>query len=118
MHRLAPAAAMAAGALAIVSIAIYAQSGNSTTPWSMSGHDLANSRSQPQETRISPGNVSSLTSKWVFQTGGDVSATPAVGPDAIYVPDWGGGLYAIRKDNGQRVWGFPVSQYDGMSKAI
>src|SRR5579863_1611691 len=110
--------ALPAGAAiaAAVSIAIYAQSGTNPTLWMMAGNDLSNSRSQPAESRSGTSNVGSLTTKWVFQTGGDVSATPAVGPDAIYVPDWAGGLYAIRKDNGERIWAFPISQYTGAAK--
>ncbi len=118
MYKPALTHALLAGATitTVVSIAIYAQSGSSPTLWTMAGNDLSNSRSQPLETRISSSNVSSLTTKWVFQTGGDVSATPAVGPDAIYVPDWSGGLYAIRRDNGERIWAFPISHYTGASQ--
>ena len=61
--------------------------------------------------------MSSLTTKWVFRTGGDVSATPTVGADAVYVPDWAGNLYAIRKDNGQAIWTTRISQYTGAAAA-
>jgi hypothetical protein len=47
--------------------------------WQRSGQDLNNSRSQPEERAIRPANVHNLNPKWVFTTGGDVSATPAVG---------------------------------------
>jgi polyvinyl alcohol dehydrogenase (cytochrome) len=83
----------------------------------MAGHELANSRSQPGEMAISPANVSTLTTKWVFHTGGDVSATPTVGTDAVFFPDWAGNLYAVRKDNGQAIWSKQVSQYNGISKS-
>src|SRR4051812_48073035 len=46
--------------------------------WRSAGHDLSNSRSQPLETQIHPGNASRLTPKWIFQTEGDVWATPSV----------------------------------------
>jgi polyvinyl alcohol dehydrogenase (cytochrome) len=84
----------------------------------MAGHDISNSRNQPLETRISAANVSSLTTKWVFHTRGDVSATPTVGADAVYVTDWAGDLYAINKDNGQAIWSTQISQYDGNTGAI
>jgi polyvinyl alcohol dehydrogenase (cytochrome) len=90
-----------------------AQSVNNPATWPAAGHDLSNSRNQPAENLINPGNVSSLTTKWVFRTGGDVSATPTVGADAVYVPDWAGNLYAIRKDNGQAIWATKISQYTG-----
>jgi polyvinyl alcohol dehydrogenase (cytochrome) len=107
--------------LAAIGVAIgAAQSGGTSTGalWPVAGHDLSNSRNQPSETRIDVSNVSSLTTKWVFRTGGDVSATPTVGTDAIYFPDWAGNLYAVRKDNGQAIWATQISQYDGFPKAF
>lgn len=47
--------------------------------WPMAGHNLRNTRHQVAESIIGPGNVGTLGPKWVFTTGGDVSATPAVG---------------------------------------
>ena len=101
--------------LAVISAA---QSGDNAATWPVAGRDLSNSRNQPAENRINPGNVSSLTTKWVFRTGGDVSATPTVGADAVYVPDWAGNLYAIRKDNGQAIWTTRISQYTGAADAV
>ncbi|HLK63417.1 MAG TPA: PQQ-binding-like beta-propeller repeat protein [Bryobacteraceae bacterium] len=119
MHTRALTPALLTGAVitSVISIAIYAQSSGAAT-WTMAGSDVTNSRSQPMEARISASNVSSLTTKWTFQTGGDVSATPAVGPNAVYITDWAGGIYAIRKDTGVRIWGVPVSNFDGFPKAL
>ena len=86
--------------------------------WRVSGHDLANSRSQPAEVRISPANVHSLTVKWVFTTGADVSATPTVFGDAIYFPDWAGNLFAVNRNTGQLLWSHQISDYDGSSGAL
>src|SRR5215472_2960979 len=108
---------MLAGVATIVwaGMAIYAWAAADVAPdpWPMAGHDLANSRSQPNEKQINSHNVSSLTTKWIFQTGGDISATPAVGADAVFIPDWQGNLFAIRKDNGQAIWQTKISSYDG-----
>lgn len=46
--------------------------------WRIVGQNLGNSRSQPEEHSISSSNVQRLSPKWVFTTGGDVSATPTV----------------------------------------
>jgi polyvinyl alcohol dehydrogenase (cytochrome) len=46
--------------------------------WRIAGQNLSNTWSQPAEHQISPANVKNLTPKWVFTTGGDVSATPTV----------------------------------------
>ena len=101
--------------LAVVSAA---QSADNAATWPAAGRDLSNSRNQPAENRINPGNVASLMTKWIFRTGGDVSATPTVGADAVYVPDWAGNLYAIRKDNGQAIWTTRISQYTGAADAF
>ncbi|MCU1233518.1 MAG: Pyrrolo-quinoline quinone [Candidatus Solibacter sp.] len=105
----------------LIAITIFAAAfGAESTdgPWPMAGRDIVNSRSQPLERRINRSNASSLATKWIFRTGGDVSATPTVGVDAVYVPDWAGNLYAIRKDNGQQLWAARIAQYDGAASAI
>ena len=86
--------------------------------WSNPGGDLNNTRSQPAETQINAANVGSLTSKWVFTTGGDVSATPAVSADAVYFPDWAGNLYAVRRDTGAQIWTHKISDYDNFPGSI
>ncbi len=86
--------------------------------WLMSGHDFANSRSQPAEVRINPANVHSLAVKWVFTTGADVSATPTVSGDAVFVPDWAGNLFAVNKHTGQLIWSHKISDYDGSTGAL
>src|ERR1700736_3541721 len=85
--------------------------------WRMAGHDLGNSRSQPAERLIGPANVHSLAVKWVFTTGGDISATPTVFGDAVFFPDWAGNLYAVNKHTGQLIWSHKISDYDAVSGA-
>src|SRR6266481_2444842 len=58
--------------------------------WRIAGQNLNNTWSQPAEHSISPANVKELKPKWVFTTGGDVSATPIVDGDAVYFPDYDG----------------------------
>src|ERR1700751_5935452 len=86
--------------------------------WRMAGQDLGNSWSQPAEHLIGPNNVKGLSPKWVFTTGGDVSATPTVDGDAVYFPDWAGNLFAVQKDSGHLIWSHKVSEYDGVEGAI
>jgi polyvinyl alcohol dehydrogenase (cytochrome) len=86
--------------------------------WGIAGQDLSNTRSQPAEQTISTANVKGLNSKWVFTTGGDVSATPTVDGDAVYFPDGGGNLFAVQKDSGQLIWSHKISEYDGVEGAI
>ena len=66
--------------------------------WLSAGQNLDNTRVNAAEHTISPENVLRLAVKWVFQTAGDVSATPAVDRENVYFPDWGGTLYALDRD--------------------
>src|SRR3954469_12243774 len=100
---------------------ISAQEGSSEAgagQWRTAGQNLNNTRSQPAEHLIRPGNVSHLTPKWVFTTGGDVSATPTVGGNAVYFPDWAGNLFAVEKDTGRLIWSSKISNYNGVPGAI
>jgi len=86
--------------------------------WRIAGQDLGNTWSQPAEHSISSANVKNLSPKWVFTTGGDVSATPTVDGDAVYFPDWGGNLFAVKKNSGQLIWSHKISEYDGVDGAV
>ena len=86
--------------------------------WRIAGQNLGNSRNQREEHSISSTNVQRLSPKWVFTTGGDVSATPTVDGDAVYFPDWNGNLFAVHKDSGALIWSHQISEYDGVPGAI
>src|SRR3977135_1247048 len=111
-------------ALMSVLVLVSALSAQSQSPeskpgqWPIAGQNLSNTWSQPNEHSISPANVKGLTPKWVFTTGGDVSATPTVDGDAVYFPDWAGSLFAVKKDSGKLIWSHKISDYDGVDGAI
>jgi polyvinyl alcohol dehydrogenase (cytochrome) len=86
--------------------------------WRMAGQNLNNSWSQPAEHSISPANVKGLNPKWIFTTGGDVSATPTVDGDAVYFPDWGGNLFAVNKESGRLIWSHKISDYNGVDGSV
>ena len=79
--------------------------------WPMFGQNAANTATNVTEVAISPKTVSTLKTKWVFTTGGDVSARAAVVNHVAYFPDWGGNLWAVNANNGQLVWGHQLSDY-------
>ncbi len=83
--------------------------------WNSAGGDRANTRYAASESKISPSTAPGLTTKWVLDTGGDVSATPAVDGSRVYVPDWAGNLYAVDKATGVIVWQKKVSDYTGVA---
>lgn len=89
-----------------------------TSEWPLANGNLAGDRDQPREHEINSSTVRGLTAKWVFTTGGDVSATPTVAGNAVYFPDWAGNLYALNKDTGQLIWSQRISTYVGESTAV
>src|SRR5882724_2052720 len=81
-----------------------AKENEKNTVWPSAGQNLDNTRFNAAEETISPANASRLAVKWVFQTAGDVSATPAVDKEHVYFPDWGGKLYSLDRKTGRAVW--------------
>ncbi|WP_246069660.1 PQQ-binding-like beta-propeller repeat protein [Humibacillus xanthopallidus] len=51
----------------------------------------------------------------MLSTGGDVSATPAVDGQRVYVPDWAGNLYAVNRSTGAVVWQHTIESYTGIA---
>jgi len=114
-----PIAAFSIGLLLVSTLSAQGQSGVSRSgQWRIAGQNLNNSWSQPAEHSISPANVQDLKPKWVFTTGGDVSATPTVDGDAVYFPDWGGNLFAVNKESGRLIWSHKISDYNGVDGSI
>ena len=65
----------------LLASALSAQTGSPESQagqWRLAGQNLSNTWSQPAEHSIGLANVKNLSPKWVFTTGGDVSATPTV----------------------------------------
>jgi polyvinyl alcohol dehydrogenase (cytochrome) len=76
--------------------------------WPMFGRNLDNTASVRDG---SIGDVSQLAVKWVFTTGGDVSARASVVAGVAYFPDWGGNLWAVNTKDGTKLWGRQLSDY-------
>src|SRR5262249_41224985 len=100
-----------AGASAAVGAMIAALVADQTpNDWPMFGQNAANSAST-SSVDITTKNVGKLQPKWVATTGGDVSARGAVVNGVVYVPDWGGNLWALTASSGQTVWHNQLSDY-------
>src|SRR5712691_3885034 len=80
----------------------------------MAGQNISDTHFQAAEHVISPRNVSRLAPRWTLTTAGAVSAIPAVAGGAVYVPDYGGRLWAVAADSGRVLWSRPVSGYTGV----
>ena len=90
----------------------------SRASWSMSGQGITNWRYQPDEHKLTQGNVKSqLGVKWVATLAGDISATPAVVDDVVYVPDWGGKFSALDATTGAVIWQDDVATLTGVAGA-
>jgi polyvinyl alcohol dehydrogenase (cytochrome) len=76
--------------------------------WPMFGQNLQNTASVSTN---GESDVTKLAPKWVFTTGGDVSARAAVVDGVAYFPDWGGNLWAVNTKNGTKVWGRQLSDF-------
>ena len=63
--------------------------------WPLAGQNISDTHFQADEHVISPANVSRLTPRWTLTTAGAISATPAVDGGVVYVPDYGGKLWAV-----------------------
>jgi polyvinyl alcohol dehydrogenase (cytochrome) len=72
--------------------------------WPFWGGNISNIHSNPFEHTLTTKNVSQLKPKWTFATGGDVSATPTVDLESVYVPDWAGNLFKINRQTGEAIW--------------
>jgi polyvinyl alcohol dehydrogenase (cytochrome) len=83
--------------------------------WLTAGGDRENTRNQNAESKISPANVGDLTAQWVLTPVGNVSATPAVEDEYVYVPDWAGNLFKADRRTGEVVWSKQISEYTGVS---
>src|SRR5262245_6893012 len=101
--------------IAAIFLSLAALAGGAELEWRMIGHDPANTRNQPFEHRIKPGNVGRLAVKWIATTAGDVSATPAVAGGAVYFGDFGGMLWKLDAETGAVIWSHAVSDYTGIA---
>lgn len=86
--------------------------------WVSSGHDLGNTRNQPNETILNTSNVSQLSVKWVFTSSASVSVTPTVTNGQLYFPDWAGNLYDVDASTGKLVWQTQISSYTGIAQDV
>src|SRR5215470_1748822 len=95
--------------IAIGSASVYSQKQakqSAPTGWPMYGRDIAGSHYNPDETVLTPSTVSRLKTKWVFETGADVSSQPTVVDGVVYFGSWDGKEYAVDAKTGKKIWDF------------
>ena len=109
-HGVAALAAALVGAL-LLPMGASAAEGNQ---WTSAGGNRQNTRHQASEHKLGTDTVGDLAVKWVFETGGDVSATPSVDGDTVYFPDWAGNLFAVDKKTGVERWSVSIPAITGI----
>ncbi|MCG5071958.1 PQQ-binding-like beta-propeller repeat protein [Paraburkholderia tagetis] len=82
--------------------------------WPMGGQNPHDTRSALGEHAIGPNDVAKLAPRWSLETDGNVSATPTVVDGVVYVPDFGGSLWAVDASTGQVKWHKKISDYSGI----
>lgn len=107
--------AATAGLFALGTSGAVAQPDFSLGQWTEAGQNIFDTHDQPFEHQLSPANVSKLAPRWTLTTAGAVSATPTVDDGAVYVPDFGGKLWAVAAGSGNVLWSRDISSYTGIT---
>jgi polyvinyl alcohol dehydrogenase (cytochrome) len=81
--------------------------------WPTYNHDVCNSRAPSTAGGISTQTVAKLAVKWTYAAAGEVTMTPAVVGNAVYVGDWGGTFARLDAATGQPVWSKSVAELAG-----
>lgn len=114
MQKFRSVALAAFAALCVASPPAWSQDGSD---WRFSGDTMHNPRSA-EDHWLSPRTAPQLHVRWVFTTAGDVSATPTVEGDSLYVPDWGGWVYRLNRYNGNVFWKVKLADLTGNAKSL
>lgn len=88
------------------------------------GGSLRRTLYNPLEHQITRETVSRLVPKWRYTTGAIITSSPAIAEidlpvegrtQVVFTSSWDGNLYALRADNGSRVWSYPMKPHPGAS---
>ena len=114
--RVAALTAAVAGMLAVGVTGAVAQPGGAAPgQWPMAGQNIDDTHFQAAEHVLAPANVGLLAPRWTLTTAGAVSATPTVSDGVVYVPDYGGKLWAVAAGSGRVLWSRDISGYTGVA---
>ncbi|MEX2196135.1 MAG: PQQ-binding-like beta-propeller repeat protein [Thermoleophilaceae bacterium] len=72
--------------------------------WPSYGHDLSNTRSQPEMEAVGAAEVGSLGAAWVHEAPGAINNTPIVTGGCIFVASSDGTVSALDADDGSGIW--------------
>jgi len=90
--------------------------------WLTLGGSLRRTFFNPRERAVNPDTAAKLVLKWRYLTSGMISAQPAVvwldlpgegRTQVVIVPSWDRHVYALRAENGSRVWQYEMKAQPG-----
>jgi polyvinyl alcohol dehydrogenase (cytochrome) len=107
--------ALALAGICLTSSAIAIAKAPCSTPptsggqWPVYGHDVANTRTQPEPSGLGPGALATLKPLWSFSTsstgdGTGFNSTPTVDDGCVFIASSGGSAYALDARTGHVVW--------------
>jgi polyvinyl alcohol dehydrogenase (cytochrome) len=82
--------------------------------WPFAGRDIHNTRDAGADPLLDPARIAGLRPRWSVVADGALTATPAVVNGVVYMPDFGGSLWAIDAVSGTVVWKQSISRYTGV----
>lgn len=72
--------------------------------WTQYGHDLANSRTDPDPSAVTADSVADLVPGWSLEGVVGVTGTPTVSDGVAYFGDWAGTVHAVDPATGDERW--------------
>jgi polyvinyl alcohol dehydrogenase (cytochrome) len=91
--------------------------------WRSYGHDQQNTRTQPAEKTIGPGEAALLSPAWTFSAAaaggsGDFTGTPTIADGCLYIGSNDGWVFAANADTGAKVWATHVTEDGGINSSV
>lgn len=105
----------AAGPTAAVGIGAAA---GTAASWPSAGHDLGNTRNNPDERTLGPSTVARLTQQWAVSFPSFLTSTPSISGSTLYLPDQAGNLSALDIASGGVRWRRTITSYTGVTRDI
>jgi polyvinyl alcohol dehydrogenase (cytochrome) len=102
----------------VAGVSVRADDSEDRDAWDAAGGNIQDTHTTQASRALDPANVPALTLKWVFNAAGNITGTPAVDGDAVYVADWGGKLHKVDRRTGRTLWSHSVSEYTGNSASF
>lgn len=93
----------------VLAVPMVALATQPTRNWPMFGQNARNTASDISG--INANQVKNLAPAWVATLGGSISARAAVVDGVVYVPDWGGNIWALDAATGKPIWHHQLSDY-------